>query len=131
LTPPGELKPNPKVLLDIIASVDAKPIETVYVGDSLMKDVAMAQQAGVTDVWAKYGVAQDRAEYELLRAVTHWQQSGVESEKVFIPPKSPQFVLEQSFSELLTFFSFARSKRPGVPNDHPPPRRFPDARNGV
>lgn len=107
LTPFGELKPNPHVLRDILASVGSKPSEAIYVGDSLMKDVAMAQQAKIPDVWAKYGVAQYRVEYELLRAVTHWEESGVQREKTFAPPAPPRFVLEHSFSELLNLFSFS------------------------
>jgi phosphoglycolate phosphatase-like HAD superfamily hydrolase len=71
-TPKGELKPNPQVLLDIIELISATPENCVYVGDSLFKDIAMALDAGVLDVWAKYGQAQHREEYELLREVTHW-----------------------------------------------------------
>jgi hypothetical protein len=32
----------------------------------------MAQDAGVDDVWAEYGQAQSRPEYQPLRDVTHW-----------------------------------------------------------
>lgn len=39
-TPPRELKPNPRVLLDIINSVGARKERCVYVGDSLFKAVA-------------------------------------------------------------------------------------------
>src|SRR6266481_8366450 len=48
-TPAGELKPNPKVLLDIIVDIGADPSECIYIGDSLMKDVLMAQEVGVID----------------------------------------------------------------------------------
>ena len=79
-TPPGELKPNPKVLIDIIDQVGGQKESALYVGDSLMKDVTMAKRAGVTDVYAKYGIAHNRAAYELLRRVTHWPDSDVERE---------------------------------------------------
>jgi len=60
-TPEGELKPNPRVLLDIVQDIGADPHSCIYIGDSLMKDVAMAKDAGVVDVYALYGKAQASA----------------------------------------------------------------------
>jgi FMN phosphatase YigB (HAD superfamily) len=106
-TPKGELKPNPKVLADIIASIGATPEETIYVGDSLMKDIAMAQGTNIRDVWAKYGVAQDRPEYRMLRKVTHWAERDVEREKrTNTGNVQASFVLENSFAEILPLFEF-------------------------
>jgi phosphoglycolate phosphatase-like HAD superfamily hydrolase len=104
-TPRGELKPNPALLLDIIKSVGATPERVVYVGDSPMKDVAMAQEAGVLDVWAKYGAAQERPEYELLRRVSHWKQEDVEREKELLKKNRviPTCTLNASFKELLDY----------------------------
>jgi len=107
-TPQGQLKPNPKLLLDIIKGVGGVPEEAIYVGDSPMKDIAMAQTAGVTDVWARYGTAQRRPEYELLRRVTHWSKEDVEKEKKLSEPARPaSYVLAGSFEELLPMFSFS------------------------
>jgi phosphoglycolate phosphatase-like HAD superfamily hydrolase len=51
-TPKGELKPNPDILRKIIEDVGAMPEQCVYVGDSLMKDMAMAKDAGVArGIW--------------------------------------------------------------------------------
>ncbi|WP_318437301.1 HAD family hydrolase [Photobacterium leiognathi] len=114
-TPEGETKPNPQLLLDIIDSVGASIEECVYIGDSEMKDIDMAQRAGVTDVFAKYGTAHfdSNAEgYDLLREVTHWTDTDVEREKSIkdnyhqIPPKYT--VLR--FSELLELFDFQKFK---------------------
>lgn len=106
-TPKGETKPNPRVLLDIIKDIGGTPEETVYIGDNLMKDVHMAQAASVADVWAKYGEAKDRPEYELLRRVTHWRASDVEREKaVKAADVKPSYILEGSFSEILGRFEF-------------------------
>jgi phosphoglycolate phosphatase-like HAD superfamily hydrolase len=80
-TPTGQRKPNPELLLKIVEDVGAKTETAIYVGDSLFKDVIMAQQAGVTDVYAHYGKVHTKAEYELLRAVTHWPSEDVENEK--------------------------------------------------
>jgi len=107
-TPKGELKPNPKILMDIVKEVGATLGETIYVGDSLMKDVLMAQRAGVIDVWAKYGLAQNREEYELLRRVTHWTLEDVEREKKLrVEEVEPLIVLENGLGDLLDEFDFA------------------------
>jgi phosphoglycolate phosphatase len=85
----------------------------VYIGDSLMKDVAMARSVGAIDVWAKYGVAQNRKEYDLLRRVTHWTDADVEREKEIAerPHVSPTVVLDRSFDELLRHFEFVKNDR--------------------
>lgn len=106
-TPKGELKPNPKILLDILKETGATPREAIYVGDSLMKDVLMAQKAGVRDVWAKYGIAQNREEYELLRKVTHWTLEDVEREKKLrVEDVKPSIVLEKGLDNLIGEFDF-------------------------
>jgi len=108
--PEGERKPNPSILLDIIDNKDISAAldKTIYVGDSLMKDISMAQDAHVTDVYAKYGTAQDTQAYELLRRVTHWTKEDVEREKAIYANRiiQPTFVLEKSFGELLDLFDF-------------------------
>jgi FMN phosphatase YigB (HAD superfamily) len=106
-TPTGSLKPDAVVLRAIIDKVGGAPEECVYVGDSLFKDVPMAQQVGVADVWAKYGEAQHKPEYTLLREVTHWTAADVQRETKFKAQHvNPSIILHHSFSELLTFFRF-------------------------
>lgn len=80
-TPAGKLKPSPDVLKEILKDIGVESKNAVYIGDKLNKDISMAQSAGVIDVWAKYGEAKDRKEYELLRKVTHWTQEEVKKEK--------------------------------------------------
>jgi FMN phosphatase YigB (HAD superfamily) len=117
-TPANELKPNPRLLADILNDVGASPEEAVYVGDSPMKDITMAQDAGVRDVLALYGKAQDRQAYELLRRVTHWTDADVARERQILERAevSPTYVLERSFAEVLDLFSFSpfRSRRPAA-----------------
>lgn len=106
-TPPGALKPNPGLLLRIVHDIGAVPDEVIYVGDNQMKDVLMAQEARITDVWAEYGFAVERPEYELLRDVTHWSTEAVDKEKEILrTPPSPSYTLKCSFRELLTLFDF-------------------------
>jgi phosphoglycolate phosphatase len=106
--PPGTCKPNPEVLLDIISALEVEKERVVYVGDSLLKDIAMAQEAGVLDVHAAYGEMQQRESYELLRRVTHWTHGDVRREKVLLAKDGikPRCVLRQSFAELLDCADF-------------------------
>jgi FMN phosphatase YigB (HAD superfamily) len=48
VVPRDERKPNPRLLADICQHEGAVPASTYYLGDSLVRDVAMAKQAGVT-----------------------------------------------------------------------------------
>ena len=107
-TPLGEVKPNPALLLDIIGRTGRPLDRCIYIGDSLVKDVWMAQEAGVTDVHARYGTAHAREEYDLLRAVTHWTTEQVERERSASSRNvQPSFVLESGFGEILNFFEFS------------------------
>jgi phosphoglycolate phosphatase-like HAD superfamily hydrolase len=105
-TPAGEKKPNPHILSIILSEIGVSADEAIYVGDSLMKDVAMAQRAGVLDALAAYGAAQHREQYELLRRVTHWTQADVEREKQSLVDRkiTPSIVLNDSFGEILKEF---------------------------
>jgi len=72
-----ESKPSPAAILKIMADFGVAGEETVYVGDSLTKDVRMAQKAGVIDVWASYGKDFKRENWDLLVKVTPWTPSKV------------------------------------------------------
>lgn len=107
-TPKGSKKPDTDVLNAIISDIGLDKAECVYVGDNLMKDVAMAQDCGVEDVWAKYGQAHKRPEYKLLQEVTHWTAEEVEREQKIKEREHvhPSHVLERTFSELYNIFDF-------------------------
>jgi phosphoglycolate phosphatase len=77
---PSERKPNPAVLLDICRREGLSVDECLYVGDSPIRDVAMAKEAGVKAVWARYGTQYDRALWELIVSVTHWTSDDVQHE---------------------------------------------------
>ncbi|WBO61181.1 MULTISPECIES: HAD family hydrolase [unclassified Acidocella] len=105
-TPEGELKPNPDILLQIISDLSVSIDEVVYVGDNILKDVLMAQQAGVADVHARYGASQHKPEYELLRKVTHWTPEMVERERnaLKLGEVVPTHVLDKNFAQILKLF---------------------------
>lgn len=106
-TPAGHYKPDTEVLKSIVDEFGESPRSTLYVGDSLLKDIAMAQELGVRDAHAAYGVAQSRTEYELLRRVSHWTDDDVARERVMLerPVVKPTVALSE-FGELLDVFSF-------------------------
>lgn len=115
-TPPGELKPNPCLLKQIIEEVGGTVESTFYVGDSKMKDIAMANAAGVTSVWARYGASPPPHQYKLLQQVTHWAPEDVAREEAIKNGTAgadliPSFTLDNTFDELLAHFEFSRHSR--------------------
>lgn len=111
----GAWKPDASVLLGILSDVGAEPAEAVYVGDSLVKDVAMAQAAGVADVFARYGDVRSRPGYDLLRRVTHWSPAMLaRSEGIREADVRPTHVLGEGFAELLDHVEFRRFTPPAA-----------------
>lgn len=107
-TPHSVLKPNPIVLRSILDAYDTQPSEAVYIGDSLMKDVAMAQAVGVHDVHAAYGLVADQQAYDLLRNVSHWTEADVLREKRLATSGEVHatVTLTKGLPELLDHFQF-------------------------
>lgn len=116
-TPYGEIKPNPNILKDIVNQLGVCIDDCIYIGDSEMKDIYMAQSIGMDCVFAKYGTSHfenNKEGYELLRAVTHWTDEDVLREKEITEKKSslnimPTFVADK-FSDILSFFDFVECK---------------------
>lgn len=102
-TPAGEVKPNPHILQTICSELRIPIQSAIYVGDSPMKDIAMAQELGMLDALAAYGKAQHREEYELLKKVTHWPEQTVTREAVESETVRPSIVLNQTFSEIVDY----------------------------
>jgi FMN phosphatase YigB (HAD superfamily) len=118
-TPKGELKPNVKILREIMNVANVEPSRCAYVGDSLFKDIAMARDAGIFDVYAKYGEAQRRPEYSLLQGVSHWTQEDVERERAINNSKlsfTPSATLHECFAEIFKFCDFVDYTPPGSPD---------------
>tara|TARA_R110000851_G_scaffold35348_1_gene93038 strand:+ start:382 stop:1239 length:858 start_codon:yes stop_codon:yes gene_type:complete len=103
-------KPSSDVLEEICQKESIGPGDTVYIGDSIARDMMMAKAVGVLAVWAKYGTNNARDDYAALVRVTHWSDADVKREKDLKEQSvgiEPDFVLEHSFSEILTCFSDA------------------------
>ena len=95
-------KPSTKVLIAVLNELNIKTKEVIYIGDSLHKDVFMAQSCGVYDVYAKYGREYDKELYKQLIEITHWKKVDIDNhinlKKIKI---NPTFTVD-SFKELIT-----------------------------
>jgi len=117
--PSDHRKPDPNVIGDIIQDYRVTPEETLYVGDSITKDIMMAKSAGIRSAWARYGTKFDRALWEKLVRITHWTESDVKREEVLrsLSKEVAADVNLDSFMELNEYFTF------GAPAKVPPVRR--------
>lgn len=106
--PRGIAKPSPEILQRILDDHEVPPAEAVYVGDSLMKDVAMAQAVGAVDALAAYGVKTDDPRYRLLQDVSHWPDATVAKEQDQTPGvhPTPTLVLPNGLSDILERVEF-------------------------
>ena len=108
LLPKDHHKPDPKILEDILLEFKVSPQNVLYVGDSISKDISMAQQAGVHSALSHYGTNYDRELWEKLVRITHWTTEDVLREtqlKKASSGISPETVLE-NFSELKRYYDF-------------------------
>lgn len=99
-------KPDAQSLLDIVRDFGALPREVLYVGDNKVKDVYMAQQAGVHDAHAEYGQSLQRKGYDLLRAVSSWSDAEIEAERSVAGDVLPTVVLRSDLSEIFQHYTF-------------------------
>jgi phosphoglycolate phosphatase len=98
-----ERKPNPSLLLDICFREGIDPKDVVYVGDSLVKDIAMANKAGIDSVFASYGKQHEKKYWDILVSITHWSESDVAREsklKEIYAHEKPAHTINK-FSDLL------------------------------
>ncbi|AZZ46483.1 HAD family hydrolase [Pseudomonadaceae bacterium SI-3] len=109
-TPKQEFKPNPRILRAILEENKLEPGQCIYLGDSEMKDIQMANDVGVFSVLASYGALHFESrpdDYNLLRAVSHWSDEDILREKNLKETKlhaQPDSVAE-SFADILPFFN--------------------------
>jgi FMN phosphatase YigB (HAD superfamily) len=106
--PEGDKKPNPRTLRDICRDLGVPPERTLYIGDSLSRDIFMAASAGVRSAWARYGTVVEPGLWEKLVRVTHWTETDVTDEaklKAEAASVRPDATLDH-FGDLLARFEF-------------------------
>lgn len=101
-------KPDPEVLRTILNDLGVCVGQAVYVGDNLMKDIDMAQRAGVRDVYAQYGAVRASSKYRFLQRMSHWTDDDVQRDRCIYEQRQvqPTYVLTRTFSQLLEHFTF-------------------------
>lgn len=105
------MKPNPEVLREIVQGLGAVPKQCVYVGDKLLKDIKMAQDANILDVYARYGDNRDNSMYERLKQVTHWSETEVQDEvKATTKEVAASITLKEKYSDILEEIDFVGFK---------------------
>ncbi|MCI9217278.1 HAD family hydrolase [Lachnospiraceae bacterium 42-17] len=73
-------KPDPDTLLQICKRENITTDDAIYVGDSLTKDVYMADCANIESIWMTGGKTEPDL-YSKLVAISHWTQYDFEQEK--------------------------------------------------
>lgn len=107
---PEILKPNRECICRILSHFNVANDEAIYVGDSLYKDIYMAQSCGVYDVLAEYGKTYDEQNYLELVEITHWTEEDVAREKAGqIRTIEPTFNID-CFGELLGVIEIIEQK---------------------
>lgn len=105
----GHRKPAPDVLLEICKDWQVPPTQTLYIGDSLTRDIGMAKAANTIGAWARYGTGHDPELWKKLVRVTHWTSEDVKREELlkqqFVGTK-PDIELN-NFAELASQIEFA------------------------
>jgi FMN phosphatase YigB (HAD superfamily) len=101
-------KPYEKTLIDICAAFSVSPQHTLYIGDSIMRDVYMAHKAGVNSAWARYGTIYDSGFWPQLVRVTHWTSEDFKREaalKVQSRGIDPDCILDR-FADIFKYYEF-------------------------
>ncbi len=103
ILPKGLRKPDKSVLTWVVKTLDVEPDLVVYIGDSLVKDIQMAKEAGIYDCWAAYGARYSALDMDTLVRVTHWDK-GLVDQVINLTPEdlgiSPSFIAN-SFSQIV------------------------------
>jgi phosphoglycolate phosphatase len=107
-------KPDPDALRSICNDFRIEPSCALYIGDSLLKDISMANSAGLRSAWAEYGAKVDDRLWKELVRVTHWTPEQVaENERLRAScVNATPSVRVESFGELLKHFHFAGAQVP-------------------
>lgn len=75
-----EKKPNPDLIIEICEKEGISLGETIYMGDSLSKDMLMARKAGVHSVWCHIPNDNPPELYEKLMRISHWSEEDCDRE---------------------------------------------------
>ena len=98
-----EPKPSPSNLLTICKNQGVLPENTLFVGDSIAKDVYMAHLAGVKSAWCCYGRQNCEELYRKLVDITSWTEEDFQKDRA-----QKAIVAEQGITPTYTISQFDR-----------------------
>ena len=94
-------KPSTAILEKILKHYNKMKNEVIYVGNDLVKDVYMAKNFSIVDVYSEYGSYDKNPKYSQLYEITHWTKEKIEKEKNTSKEKvEPSYSIE-CFSEII------------------------------
>jgi phosphoglycolate phosphatase len=100
-------KPSPSVLQEILQKEEMLPTQSVYVGDSIARDMMMAKMVGVKATWAEYGTHVSTRDYSALVRISHWTKEDVTRElelKEQSKNVQPDCILRHGFEQIISCF---------------------------
>jgi phosphoglycolate phosphatase len=101
----GRRKPHSGFLVPLLDRFGLRPDECVYVGDSIYKDIRMAQECGAHDILAEYGTKCDPHNYaELLKITYRTREDILKENSLPTLQLTPSYTI-RSFPELLAVIS--------------------------
>lgn len=102
-------KPNPETLRSILREFQLSPENVYLVGDSLWKDIGVAQKVGVHDIWARYATqATNKKNIETLLRITPWTEEALAKSQEAKHLITPTYIIDD-FSEIKAIIG---SRRP-------------------
>lgn len=124
--PPGLRKPSPGVLDFVVSALKVEYESCIYVGDSLAKDVAMAQRAGIYDCWAQYGTRVSPLDFATVVRVTNWTPRAVKDALDPSPERMKIFpsYVATSFDDVVMLALMRPSERPPQHTNEQSPRQL-------
>lgn len=66
-------KPDPRILREIVSRFKLAREQTYLVGDSIPKDIYLAEIVGVRAIWARYGLDVDPSVHAVMEELAPWQ----------------------------------------------------------
>lgn len=97
-------KPNTFVIDRIINEYGIERENIYMIGDSIEKDILMAKNANIKDIWAEYGTKYQRGYGSVLRSITPWSRTKQKKEGVFQKKIESTYIISD-FAEIKDIIS--------------------------
>jgi phosphoglycolate phosphatase len=103
-------KPDPRGFLKVCGDLGVVPKDVMFVGDSMPKDVSIAQSLGALDVWAEYGTYVSVEYRERLAVISAASATRRHLQHLASTGARPPSVRISGFDQILQIARDSRSK---------------------